>query len=746
MLSRGNSDAGQRLRRAKSASSVHHYRSEPSQIPLDHRHAEVAAVEAFRRHNQQAALMSQAQKSAQAGQGHRKKERSSEGSHFEKSRSGARIGTSYAGGPSRSQSKMGKRKASGAAHKTSSEEQETTTITRPRRVVDTNATQDNNNKRSSGSAGDRLNHRSIRKVKSMYGPSTEPSMMQDRLRPESAAAHLDGMGDRALDHAQYHGSLGQVNTSGQRHIFRKPVASSTNTEKLKAQARDSHLQAFHKNRLRAKSSFIDPFKARLRKPSLPQLRSFNVDSSIPPFNLANYSDDVFASLPKNDAPRAIIAPRPRVLSDSIKSRFKRIIGISKRVQTFLPAQHVTATQFHFETERTTDDTESSILLAPNRPAPVPPCPPFPEGTSSSRNTSSGTTASANASHAAHSRVTSWTNSTTVDSIRTLPSQQKGLLSINEAISPDENGSSTSRDRRSLFGRALRFPLGQQSRTDANRTSEESQCLYDALRKQIGDLDTLDRTSLEGIINGSPVPPEPVLIEQIVPPAQTPTKEFGPIPSPERTIRTITTETSNDDLRRRFQDSEYQGSVSPAEADIDYSNMEELVPDVQPPANAPMPPASTKRPGALQAFSPDPERLARRHEKAQNRWQSPLQEGSPVLSRAIRYSTDDNPYELRPFPSLVPPSDLPTAIHHDPIRHIVAENEGIDAATKPAPSRGHVISPSVYSQKTADSTRASTPHRGTFVTITGRDIKTYTISPTREQEPNGRSARPHGSRE
>lgn len=738
MLSRANSDAGNRLRRAKSSSSVQYRRSEPSHIPPNHHQAEVAAVEAFRRHNRQAYLMTQVQQSMQSDRGQGKKKRSSEGSHFEESRNGVRVGTSQAGGLSRSQSKKMPRKSSSAAAKRLTDDEETTTVTRPRRVVDTSA-KTSYHTPPTDAGNERLNNQRVRKSQSMYGTNAWASDLSKTERPKSAVPHSTRMEMPGSSSLYPH--LGPASTSiVRRTIPRKPVASSPATEVRKASARDEHLQDFHK-KIRTKPSFIDPIKARLRKPSLPQLKAITYDKSVPPFNLVNDTDDVFRPAPVVEAPPAELhTPKTRVLSDSIKSRFRRILGKGKRVQTTLPLQQVTATQYHFDLEGSNDDTDNSIFLAPNRPAPTPP------GTSSARNSSSSTTANSCGGQADTSRVTSWTNSTTANTIRSLPSQQMRLSSINESGAPDQNAASSSRNRSSMLGRALRLPHRRQSRSSLKRSSEESQDLYNALRKQIGDFDSLGRTSVEGVINGSPVPSERVVVDHHrILAAVTPTQDMEVSPTLKRTIRTVTTVTSNSDVDQDLRkNASHSDSISRNKLDAGATVNNNAVNNCDQPSKTPR---SVKHASSADATPPEGDWLARRYERSQNRWQSPLQAESPILSRAVRHSSEHNPYELAPYSSTEPPPDLPTVIRHDSVRQIAKDQGGPkDGVMKGGPPRGHVISPSIYSRNTADSTAPNSPYRGTVITITGREIKTYTLTPPKEPGTRLQITRPRPSHE
>jgi len=134
MLHRASSDAGYRLRRAKSGHSVIDRQSDSNQVPLHPEHAEKAAVEAYRRAHHAQNLMTEP-RSLQKHSGPAKGR--SEGSHFNQSRAGGRIGRSRANTVPDNAPKAAQRSSNRAALKSIGDEDDTKTITRPRHVVDT---------------------------------------------------------------------------------------------------------------------------------------------------------------------------------------------------------------------------------------------------------------------------------------------------------------------------------------------------------------------------------------------------------------------------------------------------------------------------------------------------------------------------------------------------------------------------------------------------------------------------------
>ena len=130
---------------------------------------------------------------------------------------------------------------------------------------------------------------------------------------------------------------------------------------------------------------------------------------------------------------------------------------------------------------------------------------------------------------------------------------------------------------------------------------------------------------------------------------------------------------------------------------------------------------------------DPAIRARGLYKTQNRWQQTLNDESPVGSRALRASEETNPYRLGSIPTSPRSVYLPMSIHH------AGNDEDPFTRRKERDSREQercTISPSVYSREPgATSTRSTSPipNIGTVITITGREIKRYSLdSPTKVQ--------------
>ncbi|CAD0085188.1 unnamed protein product [Aureobasidium vineae] len=591
MLSRANSDAALRLRRAKSSSSSSHRPFEPS-ISNELRYAEVAAVEAYTR----------AYRYSQGDRPQRRRSRRSEGSHFDDNR----------------------RKST----------QKPERFERPALV--------------SGSA---------------TAPATVPARPPTRqsLLPDTPYRFaLEASNDPTV-------TMTDVSESRLSTASRRQTRDLQTDDEIKTAAWDAYLQGFHKKEVRERKSFAAPLKKRFSKSPTPA-PSIHYDTSVPPYNCDQESNDIFSIAPPieikpEDEPEAPAKlKKQRTVSESLKGRFKRLLSRSKRVQSQFPAQHVEARNLHFDVYKTNDDSFSG---GPDFGVSLPRSP----------------FSSLGASSGAQSRITSWSNS--------INSRGKRLPSIDETSAPPALASTPEEaPTGSFLGRALRLPLRRPSQTNLQRKSEDSKRLYDALQRRI---------------NGPEVPI--IVVEEVVP--QPPAVVFNdspPISPASETIRMVTPEPT-------ILESPTRPAPSPPHQVTRKSSWWSIAPSIR---------SKKRRPA--EPVAPSNEQIAARVERSENRWQAALEDGPPVVSRALNYCMKgDNPYELRPLKN-VNDSSLPVAVRHE--SHDAAAstfNNGADLHDL----RQQVISPSIYSRS------VSPDAVGTFITITGREVKRYPLdSPPR----------------
>ncbi|CAD0114259.1 unnamed protein product [Aureobasidium uvarum] len=591
MLSRANSDAALRLRRAKSSSSSSHRPFEPS-ILNEPKYAEAAAVEAYTR----------AYRYSQGDRPQRRRSRRSEGSHFD------------------------------------------------------------DNRRKSTQKPERFERPAL-----VPGPATAPATIP--VRPLTRQSLLPDTPYRFALEASNDPIVTMTDMSESRlsTASRRQTRDLQTDDEIKTAAWDAYLQGFHKKEVRERKSFAAPLRKRFSKSPTPA-PSIHYDTSVPPYNCVEESNDVFSTTPpieikpegQPEAPAKL--KKQWTVSESLKGRFKRLLSRPKRVQSHFPAQHVEARNLHFDVYKTNDDSFSG---GPDFGVSLPRSP----------------FSSLGASSGAQSRITSWSNSTN--------SRGKRLPSIDETSAPPALASTPEEaPTGSFLGRALRLPLCRPSQTNLQRKSEDSKRLYDALQRRI---------------NGPEVPT--IVVEEVA--SQPPAVVFNnspPISPASETIRMVTPEPT-------IPESPTRPAPSPPHQVARKSSWWSIAPSIR---------SKKRRPA--EPVAPSNEQIAARVERSENRWQAALEDGSPVVSRALNYCMKgDNPYELRPLEN-VNDSSLPAAVRHE--SHDAAAPT-FDNGADLHDLRQQVISPSIYSRS------VSPDAVGTFITITGREVKRYPLdSPPR----------------
>jgi len=486
----------------------------------------------------------------------------------------------------------------------------------------------------------------------------------------------------------------------QRTISTRAGPDASESDQPFNQAGESSDQQFsHRRRLRPSSSIIDPLKRKLGKSSSQPLSAISYDSSLPPFNSANDDDPSPASYtlkPRTPSLETLPVPKQRNVSDSLKNKFRRILRLDKRSQTTFPAQHVPSKQFHFNVYTPDEEMERFGFAPPDRAPPTPPVDQRIDSIAGHRRCSTQISGTSAESPGERSRVTSWTDSTVDGNVRNFM-VQKRLSSVDELPSGQHQVTSSTSTKGSIFGKTVGLTKRKQGRSEAGRSSEDSQQLYDALTREILHGGPPDRTSIEVAVCGEPVPREPTSLEEAGKGLAYSNGYVAINKSP--TIRTVDPE-------------------SPAKSTVITSSKE--IQKAIPAENE------------GNTYS-DADIRARRHQRAQNRWHQTLDNESPITSRALIASEESNPYRLGSLPTSPQSTYLPMSVRHrdgneDPFSH-----------HRPTDSREHdrfTISPSVYSREPgAVSTRSNSPipNIGTVITITGREVKRYSLdSPPKEQ--------------
>ena len=730
MLSRSNSNAGDRLRTAKSTSSSHtassgHQRTVTSIDPfVTRQQAKVAAVEAYQRARQYDEPAPPAYRPVPLKPQRRRSQISgrTEGSHFEDARLGRRRSRSRKDDGGRSKSSgVQQHTQNGAIPRSSAEE---SVVTRKRLVIPPNSSSRFSQYNSSSLAS---SARRSRKSQSGYTDGSPVPRHTSTLKERCSTLnlHTSRSGDG------YNGNLTHLSdfrapedvTTNDVQSYQSPRASIRETqtdEEILTIARDKCLQDFQYKKLRERTSLIRaPFQRR-RATQLHKGSESKYDTTLPPFNYAAENlpppPPPPPPLPADFTPSAITVPterKSRNFSDSFKRRIKRVFRKSSRAPSGLPPQQVEAKVSHYpacspastpDVDPEKDEDPFTIAGDQSRSA----VPQIRADSASSRR-------SIGEQNAAKSRVTSWTNSTLggTSNSRTVAQQQHTL---------DEHGRlkrsdsfSTLRKATSFLGRPIKQRLRRPSKLDL-QSSEESKGLYSALQERIEPSDSASQVA------DSDIPPRsrtPSALDTL------PSQRQGSSIFSSRTrwvaptIRSVTPDPNacKLDIPSPVTEVLSPDTVQQHSDNRSHHNDDHL---------DPTPRSQLQRRPAIKAPTPSKEQIARRIEKSKNRWQSPLDEFSPPAPRLSgKFMVDENPYKMRSLSRTMQQpagNDLP---HH------------AKAGDQRSAPRQEVLSPSVYSRATdGASPRPDTPvdQGGMFVTITGREVKSYSISPPKRDRP------------
>lgn len=726
MLSRSNSSAGERLRRAKSTSSARtsssgHHRSSTSIDPFVSRHqAEAAALEAYQRASRHDQLKSHGER---LGPPRLQKKRSqvtgrTEGSHFEDARLGRRRSTSKKDGTGPSQVLHDTSVQQHSATNTTSEAvDEGRIVTRRRSVIPPNL----NDRFDAPSLPSYPRHpRKSQSACSDGSPAPRNAVPKERRSTLQLRTPRESRSEPHGNYPAYQNQVFSAFSSVEEHSHsscaRKQHNYDTRThEERLAAARDQCLRDFQQKKLRErKSSMFVPFQKR-RITIAHKSDDHGFDTGLPPSNCADEKSP--PPPPSPDVPVALVVDRSqkrsRNFSDTLKGRFKKVFGKSSKTSVELPPQHIEGTHFQFTTspplrspDLEADRSDDPFLMTSAQTQ---------EPIFGSRAGSASTSCSAGDHSTSKSRVTSWTNSTVAGTSSTRHDSKEqdthdeyGGLRRNDSLS-------TLRKASSFFGRPIKNKLRRPSKAGL-QSSEESERLYSALQDRLRASDSDTHKAVEHGAKDSST--TRCALESLPSRQKAPSLLSTNSRWAAPTIRSVTPELHN------------RGIMSP-------------VPEVLSPATGQTPSMpcfdnahgasdTTPRghsygPAGPKATVPSQDQIERRIARSKNRWQSPLDEMSP-LPRSARVSmTDDNPYELR---SLSQTLQQPIAGNGLPY-HAKSKD-------KLSAQRSNLISPSVYSRATDGlSPRPETPAEeiNTVVRITGREVRTYSISPPkREQRP------------
>ncbi|KAK0279801.1 hypothetical protein LTR91_005553 [Friedmanniomyces endolithicus] len=720
--------AEDRLRRTRSIASSHHttssghHRDSTSTDPFaTKQQAEVAALEAYNRahrYDNQAcrpAAHLQRRRSQTTGR--------TEGSFFEDARLGRRRSTSTKGESRPPQSRRSQQPPTVNENATDSAGEERV-VTRKRSVIPPSSAV-TQSQRENLTVPSTTSQRT-RKPQSVYADGSpvprRPVPLAQRsstlqLSSTPASEHTDGLG---IDTAHLSDFGEPTVTAHPFEPIRPSIRETQTDEEILTLARDRCLQDFQQKRVRERKSFIlAPFQKR-RATNHFTTSDSSYDTTLPSFNCAG--DGTRASLPPASISFPLVpvtitksATKPRNLSETLKGRLRKVFRKASSAPSGLPPQHVQAKHSHYGT------SEEAPLTVPKEVAD-----PF---VSVSEDTlvaaAEQTVASTNSrssgaqSRGAQSRVTSWATSTAAGTCKSrAEAAQLGSVEEHGGL-VRSNSISTLRKAKSFFGKPAHNRLRRPSKAELS-TSEESQGLYNALQQRMKPAKRTPTPDDEYTGDGTEDRHSSVSSGLAGLPSQQKANDTVTVSSNKRystpTIRSVTPDPQA--YKHRIC-SPVEEVLSPAYVTEDH--VPRRVP-VDERGEAPSEQTLLQRRRAIKAPAPSHEQLQRRMEKSRNRWQSPLDELSPHPARA---DMDENPYELR---SLNQSVQQPKA--HNDLPHHAKIGEQVDLT-----GRGAMLSPSVYSRASDGSSPqlfVPVEDSGMVVTITGREVKSYAISPPKPE--------------
>ena len=724
MLSRGSSNAGNRLRRAKSSSSTA-VKPLPSQTPpLDpavaRQYAEAAAAKAFERARES--------KNSNISHTNRNKSRlvrQSQGSHLQSS-----LAVS-------SPNQDGRQLHGQNSNKETAPKQNpgatSNTISRAESFLDTHSQLEARHTAEENHASEPSSFRRLRKTRSLHVANERQQTARTMESPEN---------EQTTDNRR------NKNIRGRSMVSLPPpqpedIPCLTNGNKatndgpereIVARARDKIFQQLHNRRLRESTSFM-AFSRTVMKRKDDQRSSSGQKSGI------SYGDQLSSPVkgqkPSRSTPR--LREKARTLSAPLTSSFKRLLRKSS-TGSEIPDQQREATKLYFEPPDPQLDVPfahgSQIdirdLQTPIETPQVSTVQVLQNDTNaSSRGYSQNSGCSDTASSMTRSRVTSWSDSTAADTVGTAISQRLPVIDEQGGI-PDPASFYESRPSPMGMKNIIKRQGSSTSEKSRKRHSSTSKRIYSALMKKI---EPANSASKEASLGSPTKSPEQKSALDSLPSRRHSSRLSRLSRLSKGTIRTVTPDTCTRIENRLPSDAARTLALIGNEALSDKGSSSRTQ-RVSMPTTAPDDSATPTRDGhvhtrlghsslVMSTSSPTQDLLEKRAERAKNRWKTTLEPGrsSPFFSsRAAKWSLDENPYELRPNHQTFSPQS----------KHIEDGQRNPDESNRARLMRS-IASPSVYSRDTDGHSKEQLSPGSrqsgseTTIVITSHDIQDFPIN-------------------
>ncbi|KAL9065309.1 MAG: hypothetical protein Q9157_007520, partial [Trypethelium eluteriae] len=737
MLSRGSSNAGNRLRRAKSGSSTASKHQQPSTPSLDpavaRQYAEVAAATAYER-----ALGAKQNIRSNADNNKINCISRSQGSHLQSSLAAARLQ------PDVSCSSQDCN-ATNEYPKTPKRLARSDPISKAQSLIEFDSQLKTPHTAEEDHATEPSSFRRIRKSRSLYltsepQPAIREGAFADRV-PKKDSSGMKSVLKRSrisLHTSQSSDLAAQLN--GQR------ANEDATDRELVARARDKIFQQLHTRRLRESTSFMA------------LSRSFKKRQDDQKENWEHKDATTYDKIPPPErdqqSPRttARLRDRARVLSAPLANSFKRFLRRSSTSSDF-PAQQTEASRLYFEPSKVPNESPSAQVL-----------PPESGGSQASTDVSQSSimrvkhpilainsitpsqySTSGATSSLGRSRVTSWSDSTVANTVGTAISQQLPVINEHASI-PDP--ASFYEQKPSISVKPLFKQQGSRnsriSENSEKKPSNTTQRIYSALMKKTEHSSTdNEETQLASSTHSPDTKPAFDLLPS--------RRQFPKLSRRGRlskgTIRTVTPDSYAAKLRRISIDKSLQlrkdisisldecqstgipadgGSTTLLNDDGTLTTGEEISVPIG--AN----------PWAPTTASPTKDLLEQRACRARNRWKTPLKDGgSPFFSsRMTRHSPSEFPYELRPNHHSVRLHKSQAELSRDVFNDRYGDEHHLSGFDRTRLGR-EMMSPSIYSRDTDGQSKQqlspASKQSGTetTITITKHDVQNVPITSTQK---------------
>ncbi|KAF2139015.1 uncharacterized protein K452DRAFT_290108 [Aplosporella prunicola CBS 121167] len=724
MLSRASSDAGTRLRHAKSTSSVQSRVRSGKVEPLDpfvaREHAMAAAVSAYERAHAIERAASQRRLELQRQRTNASKK--SQGSHFPPRESSAR----HSG-----ENNCYKRRASPTSQKVGHERY-------PKRPVDipTPRTSVNESGRplmpSAPAPSTQLTpaRKEVRKSRSLYSSWSLGFGQHTSLE-------IDRQASQSIKERPVPGTLTLSSPLGSA----RTQSSKGNPAEIAA-ARDKFLQEFQqRSKLRGRPSFImQSFKKRQDKNQVSAAAAFEDTPPSVPVAKTNVS-----------APRVLSKPeeRSRSISNSFKKRIKRVFrkDSDPKSTNTLPVQQVDATRLYFGNPNSM--TATNVPVSQRIPTPASNSLNLVHSRRSSHRSqpsgaSQGNSRASSGDHSegdlSKSRVTSWTNSSTTGSTVTRDAKRLTIIPEDSGTQSgskrESEGPSSSLRRKAssiLHHAPFKKPL-HPSPSDAAK-GVDSFDVFSALKSR------LEKAGLDSDLEVRLLDPEAVPQERTGRDT-LPSQRVGSVTSKLRrgtraTIRPVTPEP--DRLPRTAKGRSTPHTHGGFSEHLEHSHGRAIKREGSPESEElclHLPRIRLQR--SPKSPVPTTRQMATRKGKEDTRWRMPLEQGTSEISSTNLRGTmvGVNPYELTPLDKLSAPLKAVVTPERTSSRRNFEQQSNMFISTRTTLT-DVPLSPSIYSRNSngespvrkeshGSNTGSEGRLAGTAVIISSRPVKSYVL--------------------